>query len=55
MENKTVEITVIQSSKIVLIAKFIKKIPGGYLFRDEIKGNKEFALSNDDVAMMEVI
>ena len=54
MENKTVEITVIQSSKIVLIAKFLGKVPGGFLFKDEVQ-NKEFALSNEDVVMMEVL
>ena len=55
MENRTVEITVITSEKVVLIAKFIKKIPGGFLFRDEIKGNEEFALRTEDVVMMEVL
>ena len=54
MENKTVEITVITSEKVVLIAKFLKKIEGGFLFRDEIKA-ETFALSNEDVVMMERI
>ena len=54
MENKNVEITVRQSSKIVLIARFIKDIPGGTLFRDEIKG-ETFALRFEDIVKLEVI
>ena len=54
MTNKTVEITVRQSTKVVLIAKFIKDIPGGTLFRDEIKG-ETFALRFEDIVKLEVI
>ena len=52
--GKTVEITVRQSSKVVLIAKLISEVPGGFLFRDEVQ-NQEFALSNEDVISMEVL
>ncbi len=54
MENKTVEITVRQSSKVVLIAKLIKILPEGFIFRDEVQ-NQEFALRREDVTMMEVL
>ena len=52
MENKTVEITVRMSEKVVLIAKFVKEVPGGFLFRDEIKA-ETFALRTEDVVKME--
>ena len=54
MENKTVEITVRQSSKVVLIAKFLKDIPGGTLFIDEVK-NETFALRFEDIVKLEVL
>ena len=39
MENKTVEITVRQSSKVVLIAKvFERSFLSGFIFRDELQG-----------------
>ena len=50
----TVEITVKQSEKIVIIAKYLAKIEGGYLFHDEIK-NERFALSDRDVVKLERI
>ena len=54
MTNKTVEITVRHSSKIVLIAKFLKDIPGGTLFIDELR-NETFALRFEDIVKLEVI
>ena len=50
----TVEITVKQSTKIVIIAKYLAKVEGGYLFHDEIK-NERFALSDRDVLKLEKI
>ena len=55
MENKTVEITVRHSHKVVLIAKLVKILPEGFIFVDEIKGNEEFMLRREDVTMMEVL
>ena len=52
MENKTVEITVRQSSKVVLIAKLINKIIPGFLFL-EMKSKGEDILLY--VTMMEVL
>ena len=54
MTNKTVEITVKQSTKVVLIAKLLKETPEGFYFRDEIK-NDEFALRREDVVKIELL
>ena len=50
--NKTYEITTSASEKIVLIAKLVAVVPGGFLFLDEIKNDK-FALSNETVVALQ--
>ena len=49
--GKTYEIHINQSVSVVLIAKFVEFVPGGYRFHDEIQ-NTWFNLSSDDVWLL---
>ena len=49
--GKTYEIHVNQSIKVVLIAKLVAFVPGGYRFHDEIQ-NTFFNLSSEDVWLL---
>ena len=54
--NRNVEITVKQSEKVVLIAKFLGETEcgKGLLFKDEVQ-NETFALSNNDVVKVTLL